>query len=239
MYVEKSILYFAVPGPDNTDTLLKAVIRRMREREVKTCVIASQSGFSVRRFIALGGLQNGHRLVVVTNTLGAKFNVRMLYDKYEHTKKLKEQLQLQGITHLPASISEEDERNLTERAVVVVRTKDYLGIGGGGPGAVDVEAWRALRRKVRPFIPLHIRPLDIEAGMDLSLLNIISMGFRVLIGSTVVAVDRKAVSPGELVVSVAGTGWAGGGVDTAAIVRAATDPKGCLVEEIIGFPSQK
>jgi hypothetical protein len=89
------------------------------------------------------------------------------------------------------------------------------------------------------FIPGHIRPLDIAAGIDLSLLNIISMGFRVLVGVAVVAAKNGLVPDGETVLSIAGTGFAGGGTDTAAILQARANPKACLVKEIIGFPKMK
>jgi hypothetical protein len=65
------------------------------------------------------------------------------------------------------------------------------------------------------------------------------MGFRVLVGITVVAVNSGFVSEGETVLSISGTGFAGGGADTAAILRASSNAKGCLVKEILGFPRQK
>jgi hypothetical protein len=98
---------------------------------------------------------------------------------------------------------------------------------------------RGAGSKLDPFIPKHLRPLDIEAGEDLSLLNIVSMGFRVCVGIAVVAAKNDLVPQGESVLSVAGTGWAGGGADTAIVVRAYPNAKKAYVIEIIGFPKKK
>jgi hypothetical protein len=98
---------------------------------------------------------------------------------------------------------------------------------------------KLIRSKLSPFIPSHLRPLDIEAGMDLSLLNIISMGFRVCVGITVVSVRNGFVPEGGTVLSIAGTGFAGGGADTALILQARSNAKACWVKEILGFPKLK
>jgi len=55
----------------------------------------------------------------------------------------------------------------------------------------------------------------------------------------VVAVDRGLVPEGETVLSIAGTGFAGGGAGTAAVLRASSKARGCLVKEILGFPRLK
>ena len=39
--------------------------------------------------------------------------------------------------------------------------------------------------------------------------------------------------------AIAGTGWAGGGADTALIITADPNPKACLVREIVGIPKNK
>jgi len=59
------------------------------------------------------------------------------------------------------------------------------------------------------------------------------------VGVTVVAVNNGFVSEGETVLSIAGTGFAGGGADTAAILRASSSVRGCLIREILAFPKQK
>ncbi len=92
---------------------------------------------------------------------------------------------------------------------------------------------------MKKFISADLRPLDIDSGADLTMLNLISMGFRVLVGVTVLAVNHGFVAEGETVLSVAGAGFAGGGADTAAVLRTSSSPRGCLVKEILAFPKQK
>jgi len=48
--VEKASVYFAEPGPENTDEVLKAVARRIGEGGVKTVVVASTSGRTSVKF---------------------------------------------------------------------------------------------------------------------------------------------------------------------------------------------
>jgi hypothetical protein len=240
----KEIIYFDEPGPSNTDDLLLLAKSRAEELGVKTVVIASQAGVTVKRFLKISeGLP--FNIVAVTNPKGPGLNITVLYDKYEQSKRLKEHYRAQGITHFQCSISDEDRVEFAKAGVRTIEQKDYLNIGDPW-GLHDEEQlserdleWKERRAKLRPFIPNHIRPLDIEAGADLSLLNIISKGFRVLVGATVVAVNHGVVADGEVVLSIAGTGFAGGGADTAAVLRASGKAKGCVVREIVGLPRLK
>ncbi|MEM3716193.1 MAG: pyruvate kinase alpha/beta domain-containing protein [Candidatus Bathyarchaeia archaeon] len=59
MSVAKQIIYFKDPGPKNTDTVLDCVLRRVKEGDVKTVVVASTSGETGVKFAkALKGLCN-------------------------------------------------------------------------------------------------------------------------------------------------------------------------------------
>jgi len=42
--VEKNIVYFEEPGPENTEDVVKAVVRRVEEGGIRTVVVASTSG---------------------------------------------------------------------------------------------------------------------------------------------------------------------------------------------------
>lgn len=240
----KEITYFSEPGPANTDDVLLMAKERILELGINNVVIASQAGVTVKKFLQIVSGQQLN-IVAVTNPKGPGLNITVLYDKYEGSKRIKEDYERRGITHFQCSISDDDRALFEEAGVRVVEQRDYLQIGDPWGlhdeeklSARDLE-WKATRAKLRPFIPNHIRPLDIEAGADLSLLNIISKGFRVLVGATVVAVDRGLVPEGETVLSIAGTGFAGGGADTAAVLRASSKARGCLVKEILGFPRLK
>jgi len=59
MSVAKQTIYFKDPGPKNTDTVLDCVLRRVKEGDVKTVVVASTSGETGVKFAkALKGLCN-------------------------------------------------------------------------------------------------------------------------------------------------------------------------------------
>ncbi len=240
----KEILYFEEPGPANTDAVLEAAKRRIEASGIGKAIIASQAGATVKRFLEIAKDVKVD-VVAATNPKGAALNIAVMYDKYEGSKRIKEEYERKGVSHFQCSISDEDREAFEKAGVKVAFMRDYLNIGDPRGlhdetklNASDLE-WKRVRAKLRPFISADLRPLDIDAGADLSLLNIISMGFRVLVGVTVVAVNNGFVSEGETVLSIAGTGFAGGGADTAAVLRASSRARGCLIKEIFALPRQK
>ena len=59
MSVVKQIIYFKEPGPKNTDDVLDCVLKRIKEGDIKTVVVASTSGETGVKFAkALKGLCN-------------------------------------------------------------------------------------------------------------------------------------------------------------------------------------
>ncbi|HVN97534.1 MAG TPA: hypothetical protein VMT62_13985 [Syntrophorhabdaceae bacterium] len=229
----KEIMYYEEPGPSNTDQILELARKRVEALGIRHVIMAAQTGFAVKKFLGLArGLDVN--IVAVTNAKGAKMAVSNLYSKYEEPRRIKEDCLKQNAQYLPVSISDEDRACFEREGVKVFYVPDVFGIGGLGP-----EARREATSKLNRFLPGHLRPLDIETGEDLSLFNIISMGFRVLVGITVIAVNNGLVPEGETALSIAGTGFAGGGADTAAILRVGRTARGCLIREILGFPKLK
>jgi hypothetical protein len=231
----KEIFYFDEPGPSNTDKILELAKKRIEALGIHQVIIGSQAGVTVKKFLEI--TQDVKLdILVVTNVKGGKIPVSALYNNYEESKRIKEDYISKGITHFQASISDDDQREFEKRGLKVFYSPDILNIGE--PRGLD-EDKKLIRSKLSPFIPSHLRPLDIEAGMDLSLLNIISMGFRVCVGITVVSVRNGFFPEGGTVLSIAGTGFAGGGADTALILQARSNAKACWVKEILGFPKLK
>lgn len=240
----KDIVYFNEPGPSNSEKLLELAIKRIDELGIKHVVIASQAGVTAKKFLEMTKNNRRHDILAVTNVKGGKLLINVLYKKYEGSKKIREDYEKKGITHFQASIDDETREELEKEGVKVLYLSDVLNIGdpwgldGDKLSQID-EEWKQRRAKLKPFIPGHLRPLDIEAGTDLSLLNIISMGFRVAVGVAITSVRYGFVPKGEMILSVAGTGFAGGGADTAIIIEAHANAKACQIKEIIGFPKLK
>ena len=241
----KEILYFDEPGPHNSVELLKLGIKRTDELGIKTVVMASQAGVTTKQFLELTKDNRRHDIVAVTSEKGAiGLLTSTIYSKYEKSKKIRDDYEKRGVTHFQVTIDEETRQELEKEGVKVLYLEDVLnfgdpwGLDGKGLNKTD-EEWKRRRAKLAPFIPAHLRPLDIEAGMDLSPFNIISMGFRVALGVTVAAVRYGLVEQGTTVFATAGTGFAGGGADTGMIVEARANPKACWIREIIGFPVLK
>jgi hypothetical protein len=223
----KQILYFDTPDRPNIDEMLKYALTRIDELGVKHIIMAWSSGYTVRKFLELNK-STGKELnvIVVTNARNAHMPIVIRDTDNEETRKRKEEQLAQGITGHFISITDETREELEKEGAKVYYVPDYLNVGE--PLAL-IEETRHSREILAPFIVAKdLRPLDVDAGADLSLLTIISQGFRVSLGGVVLAARENLVPTGELVLTIAG-------MATALIVKANPDVKKCYVKEIIGY----
>ena len=127
--VERPSLYFKRPGPKNTDDVLRAVMRRLEEGDIKTVVVASTSGKTGVKFArALKGRAN---VVVISHE--------------KMRPKLKEEIMKFGgkavdETHLP----------LHKRGMDKVRNAFYA-LGQGFKVAVEVILIATDKGIIRPY----------------------------------------------------------------------------------------
>ena len=235
MMQKNTILIFDEPGPANTGAVLEAARAAVERTGVGYALVASNTGDTALKVLdAFEG--TGVLLCAITNARGAMMPVANIYGKYTESRKIKERYREQGLTSYPISISEETAAALEQRGAVVYYVNDFLGISGRPR---DAGEQTKMKSRLDNFLPRHIRPLDVEAGADLSILNIVGMGFRVAVGMAALAAWNELVPKGERVLSIAGTGWAGGGADTAVILNADPNPRLCRVRDIIAFPREK
>jgi hypothetical protein len=223
----RQIIYFDKPERSNTDKILEFASKRIEDLGIHHAVLAWSSGYTVRKFLEMTrNTKIRLGIVAVTNARGAKMPIVVRPVDDEETRKWKEEQLKKGITGTPISISDETRQDLEKQGVKVYYVPDYLNFGE--PLALREEQ-ALLRSKLAPFgIPEHLRPLDIDAGANLSILTAISQGFRVCIGCTVVAVKNGFIPEGEIVLSV-------GGMATALVLQAGSNTKTCLVKEIISL----
>jgi hypothetical protein len=226
----KEILYFDKSERKNTDEMVKFAKKRIDELGIKHVVIVWSSGYTLRKFqeVAKGAKLN---IVTVTNphpdsVSRGTLPIMIRPTDSEEEKKRKEELISKGITEQSVTISNETREELEKEGIKVCYLNDDLMLGE--PLALGNEQ-TSRRARLEPFgLAPHIRPLDIDAGTDLSLLTIISQGFRVCVGCTVLAVKYGHIPEGEMVCAI-------GGVSTALILRAGSRAKTCIVKEIIGY----
>lgn len=223
----KEILYFDKPDRLNTDEMVKFAKKRMETLGIRRVVIVWSSGYTFRKFQEMTkNAKLDLDIVAVTNPKGGALPIVIRPTDNEETRRRKEESIKKGITETFVSISDETREELEKEGIKVCYLKDYLNFGE--PRALREEQ-SSNRAILAPFgIPQHLRPLDIDAGTDLSLLTIISQGFRVCIGCTVLAVKNGLIPEGETVLAIGGTA-------TALILRASSNARTCLVKEIIGF----
>ncbi|MFC2070067.1 hypothetical protein ACFLTB_02695 [Chloroflexota bacterium] len=240
----KEIVYFDEPGPANTKKILEFSKKRIEALGINRVVIGSASGFTVKNLVEMTKDTNP-KLDIVAVTFGSEENppkmptpAEWFYDHYEHAKRIKENLK-RGIGLRKTSIYI-DSREEFEKAGVRVFRMPLAGLNLGDPHGLNEEQ-KYVRDMLRPFVSSidHLRPSDIQAGVDMSLFTIISQGFRICLVCTILVTKNGLIPEGEPVLAIAGTGFAGGGSDTAIIVQAGSSAKTCLVREIIGLPKLK
>ena len=226
----KEILYFDKPERTNSDEMVKFAKKRMDDLGIRNAVIVWSSGYTMRKFQEVIKAEKLN-VIAVTNpspNSPAKGTMPIIIRDTddEETRKRKEEQIKQGITEISVTISDETREELEKEGIKVRYLNDDL-ILGEPLNLTDSNATR--RDLLAPFgIPAHLRPLDIEVGTDLSILTIISQGFRVCVGCTVLAVKSGLIPEGELTLAI-------GGMSTALILRASSNARTCLVKEIIGF----
>jgi hypothetical protein len=208
MGIKKEILYFDKPDRVNTDEMVDFATERVKELGVKHAVIVYSSGYTMGQFLKVIKKKNLKLdMVAVTNDQHGKF-------------------WRDGKLVSISSISNRKRASLEKEGVKVHYVPNYFNFGE--PLALSEEQER-VRSKLAPFvIPQDLRPLDLDAGADLSFFVIISQGFRVALGCTVAATKNGLLPEGDLTLAIGGTA-------TALILRASKDIKTCLVKEIIGY----
>ena len=227
----KQIMYFDKSDRKNTDELVPFAVKRMEELGIKNVVLVWSSGYTAWKFMEVVPKRDQLNVVVVTNpsphsiSRGIMPVVVTARDTPEQRKNKEEQLK-QGITEHSVTISDEVKKELESKGVKVCYLNDDLMLGE--PLALGQEN-TGRRARLLPFgLGLHVRPLDIDAGGDLSPFTTISQGFRVCIGCTILTVKYGFIPQGEPVMAF-------GGRATALVLQAGGKPKTTIIKEIVGF----
>jgi len=205
----KEIIYFDKPYlRSNTDEMVNFAIKRLQELNfLRTVVIAWDSGYTFWKFMEAAEkakLRDRLNVVVVTNPKGAILRGRHV------------------------SIDDETRVKLESIGVKVCYLKDYLQIGEPFDETRPDDFKERLNILKAFGVSPYVRPLDLAVGADLSLLTIISQGFRVCVGITVLATKNGLIREGEYVLALAG-------IATGLILRASSNARRCLVKEILGY----
>ena len=198
----KEIMYFEKPGMKNIDPLIKFVTGKIKTLDIKHVMIAWSSGYTLKKFLeAAKNLKPKLNIAVVTNPKGGTIGTRKV------------------------SIDDATREELERKGIKVCYLNDDLHLGE--PMSPSPQQKR-MRDMLLPWLPAHIDPLSMDAGADLSLLLILSQGFRVCVGCLVLAVNHGFIPEGERVLCLAGKA-------TALVLEAGKTPRTCYVKEILGF----
>lgn len=198
----KEILYFERPKRSNTDTMIKFVTGKIETLGLHHVMIAWSSGYTLRKFLeATKNLRLKLDIAAVTNPKGGTIGGRNV------------------------SIDDETREELEGEGIKVCYLNDDLQLGE--PMSPSPEQ-KLKRDMLLPWLPAHIDPLSMDAGVDLSLFLTISQGFRVCVGCLALAVKHGLIPEGERVLCLAGTA-------TACVLIANASPRFCYVDEILGY----
>ena len=198
----KEIMYFEKPGMKNIDPMIEFVTGKIKTLGVKHVMIAWSSGYTLKKFLeATKNLKPKLNIVVVTNPKGGTIGGRKV------------------------SIDDATREELEKKGIKVCYLNDDLHLGE--PMSPD-PGQKLMRDMLLPWLPAHIDPLSMDAGVDLSLLLILSQGFRVCVGCLALAVKHGLIPRGERVLCLAGTA-------TACVMEASASPRTCYVTEILSY----
>jgi hypothetical protein len=198
----KEIMYFEKSGRQNTNRMLEFVTGKIETLGLRYVMIAWSSGYTLRKFLeATKNLKLKLDITTVTNPQGGTIGGRNV------------------------SIDDKTREELEKKGVKVCYLNDDLRLGE--PMSPDPHQ-KFLRDMLLPWLPAHIDPLSMDVGMDLSLLLIISQGFRVCVGCLALAVKHGLIPRGERVLCLAGTA-------TACVMEASASPRTCYVKEILSY----
>jgi len=229
----KEIMYFDKPDRKNTDVLVPFATKRMQELEIHNVVIVWGSGYTFRKFMETSqDIKAKLNIVTVTNPSPHSisrgvFPIKIYPTDNEQQRKAKQEQLAKGISERSATIQDETKAKLEKMGVKVCYLNDDIYLGEYEWGGET----KARRERLAAFMPAFltdIGPLDTDAGVQLKIFTIISQGFRVTLGCTILAVKNGFIKEGENVLAI-------GGTSTALVLRAGSNIYTCLVKEIIGF----
>ena len=195
-------IYFAEPGPQNTDATLEAAISRAEQLELRHIVVASDTGKSARAVLARCG--SDYEITVVTNPRGLKLPVAKLHEYLPRFREHKEKLVSQGVKEVSCSLSDEVLSELVQ--------------GGAAVRRIDWRRFAAFTKS------------------GLATMDFVSVGVRVGMVISVWAYLSERIGKDCELLALGGTGFGGGGLDTALVVRTAAKWKDWRLCEIIARP---
>ena len=199
----KEILYFEKPaGRSNTNKMLEFITGKIETMGLHHVMVAWSSGYTLQKFLeATKNLKLKLDIATVTNPRGGTIGGRNV------------------------SIDDETREELEKKGIKVCYLNDDLKLGE--PVAPSPEQ-KHMRDMLLPWLPAHIDPLSLDVGWDLSLLLIISQGFRVCVGCLALAVKHGLIPEGERVLCLAGSA-------TACVMEANASPLKCYLKEILSY----
>ena len=230
--IKQEIMYFDTPDRKNSGEMVKFAVKRMQAGDIHDVVVVWSSGYTARKLVKAveeSGLKLN--IVAVTNPSPHSISRGVMPILIRPTdtpemKRRKESQLKRGIKEISTTISDVTREKLESQGMKVCYLNDDLMLGE--PLALRGEN-TSRRARLIPFgVAPHVRPLDIDAGADLSIFTTISQGFRVCVGCTVVAVKNGCIAEGTTVLAI-------GGRSTALVLRAGSKPKTTIVKEILGF----
>lgn len=204
MKLEKKIIYFEDPGPENTIEVLKAVKESLLNSKIKKVVVASESG------------RTALEAAEMLKELDVKIICVTSYGGYQ-----------EALEREWPAIKGDVRKKLESFGVEIIErtpwifgcTFDYWMSGKNSPSA-------------------HVHKF---------LSRLLGFGLKTCAEITLIACEAGAVSSDEEVIAIAGTGWLGGGADTAVVIKPShiyegdflKIDKGIEIREIICMPRIK
>ncbi|MHA1859535.1 MAG: pyruvate kinase alpha/beta domain-containing protein [Candidatus Asgardarchaeia archaeon] len=101
MNLEEKIVYFDLPGKDNTEETLRLALERAEKRGIKNVVVASTKGYTAKK---AAELFKGFNLVIVTHSTGFKERGKNEFDEEIREKLVKRGIKVLTTIHALAGV---------------------------------------------------------------------------------------------------------------------------------------
>ena len=140
--ISRSIIYFTEPGPENTEDVIKAVLKRVEEGDIDTVVVASTSGRTGLKFAeALKGRANV--IIVSDREIYPRFKEKILKLGGKAIDSITLPLHKENMDDIRNTLYTLGQGFKAAVEVILIATeenilepyKDVIGVGGSGEGA--------------------------------------------------------------------------------------------------------
>lgn len=216
------VIYFKIPGPENTEKIIEEAKRKVKELRIKYAVVPSLTGDSAIK-VAENFKDLKIKIICVTAPQGMFWNVKAMnkgpFAEIPSLKKIRDYYRKKGFKKVKMEITEENRKRLKNLGVEIVKgSAPLFGVSF------------SIRTNLGGLTQIDIISKTLE---------LFSTGTLSCVEATLIATDAGKIPEGEEIIAFGGTER---GLDTCWILRSSTSmnlfnrKRGLRFIELVGKP---